>query len=207
MSSLRFARGIQATARSYRARALIGTGHYSTVELSPGDIHALDKWITHPPTLSLSDGLSLDHAQDLYATIPTRDGSHRAFEEPKIGDVLGYGHHLAFFHCKSPEKKLREDGTDEELSPPPPFSTRMWAGGKIKFDTENPLIIGTPARTAASLKHVLKKGFEKKKPLVFVTQEISFFKQGKSAPSIVEERQHVYIPDSLRVVRPPREGE
>ncbi|KAH6918535.1 hypothetical protein BKA70DRAFT_1247462 [Coprinopsis sp. MPI-PUGE-AT-0042] len=205
MSSLRFARRIHATARwPCRARALNRT-HYSTVELPLGAVHALDNWIAHPPTLSLSDGLSLDHAQDLYATIPTRDGSHRAFEEPKIGDALGYGHHLAFFHCKSPEKKLRQDGTDEELSPPPPFSTRMWAGGKVKFDTENPLVIGTPARTSASVKHVLKKGFEKKKPLVFVTQEINFFKQGKTTPSIVEERQHVYIPESLRVVRPPRE--
>lgn len=82
----------------------------------------------------------------------------------------------------------------------------MWAGGKIQFDTQNPLVIGTPARTSASVKQALKKGFEKKKPLVFVTQEIQFFKQGKSTPSIVEERQHVYIPEGLRVVRStPRE--
>ncbi|EFI28367.1 hypothetical protein CC1G_13901 [Coprinopsis cinerea okayama7 len=188
-----------------RLRALPRRHHHHTpsprINLEPSAVRALDEWIANPPTLSLSDGVTLDHLTDLYATLPTRDGTRRRYETPKDGDVLGYGHHLAFFHCKSPEHRLRADGTDEELSPPPPFSTRMWAGGKITWDNDNPLTVGVQSKTSASVLEVLKKGFDRGKPLVFVTQRINFFKKGKDKPSIVEERQHVYIPDGLRVVR------
>ncbi|TFK29974.1 hypothetical protein FA15DRAFT_580890 [Coprinopsis marcescibilis] len=175
--------------------------HNRTVALTPEAIKALDNWEANPPTLGFSDSLSLDHLSDLYVTLPTRDGTRKPFEEPQNGAPLAQGQHLAFFHARTPEHRLRGDGTDEEISPPAPFLTRMWAGGKMTWDVENPLIVGVKSRSSATLSHLLRKGFERNKPLVFVTQKIQFFKEGKTTPSVVEERQHVYIPDGLSVVR------
>lgn len=161
---------------------------------------SLDEWIANPPTASGTDTLHFEHLADAFITLPTRDGSRKPYEEPVPGMPLGYGHHLAFFHARKSEAHLREDGTDEEVSPPAPFLQRMWAGGRIKFDIDNPLISGVKTKSESRVLEALKKGFEKDKPMVFVTQEIKYTMQGKTTPSVVEERQHVYLPMD-RVVR------
>jgi hydroxyacyl-ACP dehydratase HTD2-like protein with hotdog domain len=166
----------------------------------------LDEWIANPPTLEGLDCLHHEHLGDVFVTLPTRDGSRQAFQEAKPGVPLGYGHHLAFFHHRKPEWLLREDGTEDDISPPDPFITRMWAGGKIKFDVDNPLIVGTKTRSKHHVKEALKKGFEKGKPMVFVTQEIAYTMEGKTSPSVVEERQHVFLPEGRVVRKEPRVG-
>src|SRR5882757_2511282 len=108
------------------------------------EMDALDQWIASPPVHTLTDPLSVEHLSDLYVTLPTRDGSRKPYQEPQLGAPLPFGHHLAFFHPRRPERLLRADGTDGDISPPPPFSKRMWAGGKITWEVSNPLIIGKP---------------------------------------------------------------
>ena len=154
---------------------------------------ALDQWIASPPIHTLTDSLSVEHLSDLYVTLPTRDGSRKPFREPQPGTPLPFGHHLAFFHARRPERLLRADGTDEDISPPPPFSKRMWAGGKITWDASNPLIIGKPTISISTVSSTEKKGFEKGNPMVFVTQNIQFTQEGQQTPSVTEERAHVYF--------------
>lgn len=171
---------------------------------------ALDQWIASPPTHKLTDSLSVEHLSDLYVTLPTRDGSRKPFREPQPGTPLPFGHHLAFFHARRPERLLRADGTDEDISPPPPFSKRMWAGGKITWDASNPLVIGKPAISVSTVSSTEKKGFEKGNPMVFVTQNIQFTQEGQQTPSVTEERAHVYFNPEISSSKPKklnREGD
>ncbi|KAJ7230683.1 hypothetical protein GGX14DRAFT_584271 [Mycena pura] len=180
---------------------------YATASsLSRIDAQALDTWLASPKQLVLRDTFSIERLSDLYITLPTRDGSRRPYSPPSLSTPLGYGAHLAFFHPRNAESDLRPDGTDSEFCPPNPFTRRMWAGGRITWDSRNPLLVGTSAVSTSTIDSVEKKGFEKGSPMVFVTQKITVTMDGNSAPSLVEERSHVYLaePDPLSVKDLPR---
>ncbi|KAF8910964.1 hypothetical protein CPB84DRAFT_1812487 [Gymnopilus junonius] len=155
---------------------------------------ALEQWMASPPQHSSVDNLSTEHLADLYVTLPTRDGTRRPYEAPQAGAPLPYGHHLAFFHARRPEAQLRADGTDEDISPPPPFTKRMWAGGKIIWNNDTPLLVNKATTAKSSVAKAEKKGFDKGKPMVFVTQKIEYVQDSaQHSPSVVEERAHVYF--------------
>jgi hydroxyacyl-ACP dehydratase HTD2-like protein with hotdog domain len=160
--------------------------------LSSEAISALDKWISTEKCLVLKDTYHRRHLEDLFITLPTRDGTRRPYESPKEGSALGYGHHLAFFHPRTPEKYLRADGTDADFCPPEPFVRRMWAGGKMEWKL--PLTIGAESCSVATVDSVSKKGFDRGSPMVFVKQRIEVKSDEQSVtPNIVEERTHVYL--------------
>ncbi|KAF8077909.1 hypothetical protein FPV67DRAFT_1557342 [Lyophyllum atratum] len=169
---------------------------YSTI--SHSEVDALNKWISSPRELILSDSFHFEHLSDLYITLPTRDGTRQPYQAPREASPLGYGHHLAFFHSRTPESELREDGTDADFSPPEPFTRRMWAGGKITWDPENPLIIGNRATATWGIDAVEKKGFDdpSKNPMM----------DGKARPSVSEERSHVYISNAANIKKVVREA-
>jgi len=179
---------------------------YSTI--SHSEVEALNEWISSPRERVLSDSFHSEHLSDLYITLPTRDGTRHPFQAPREASPLGYGHHLAFFHSRVPELELREDGTDADFSPPEPFTRRMWAGGKITWDPENPLMIGKKASATWGIDAVEKKGFDdpQKNPMVFVNQRIDITMEGKARPSVSEERSHVYLSNVGNVKRVIREG-
>ncbi|EIM90072.1 uncharacterized protein STEHIDRAFT_108664 [Stereum hirsutum FP-91666 SS1] len=168
---------------------------YASSSTSRNEHTALDQWITGSPTrqLVLDDRLSPEHTSDLFITLPTRDGTRRPYTKPKSGDPLPYGHHLAFFHPRTPEKYLRPDGTDADFCPPEPFVRRMWAGGKIKWNGSDDLRIGEYATSKSIIKEVEKKGFETGSPMVFVKQHIQISSGRSAEPQVEEERSHVYL--------------
>ena len=43
------------------------------------------------------------------------------------------GQHLLYCNTTVPTEQLLPDGTDTAFSPPPPWSNRLWAGGRIRF--------------------------------------------------------------------------
>jgi len=102
---------------------------------------------------------------------------------------------------------LSEDGTDGvvEFGPPAPFTRRMWASGRISWDLKNPLLAGERATSTSTFGSVEKKAFDTASPMVFVTQKIDITGgSGTSQPSIVEERCHVYVADSVSRSNIPR---
>ncbi|KAI8998596.1 hypothetical protein BD414DRAFT_512203 [Trametes punicea] len=158
------------------------------------DVEALDRWISADKRLTLHDTIRPEHLADLYITLPTRDGTAAGlgpFAPPQEGASLSYGHHLAFFHPRNPEKALRSDGTDTDFCPPEPFVRRMWAGGRMEW--KRPLRVGDQATARASIGAVSKKGFEKGTPMVFVTQKIEYSKRDSDEVCLEEERSHVYL--------------
>lgn len=160
----------------------------------------LEKWIASPKSLTLTDSIRYEHLSDLYITLPTRDGTRKPYKSPETSSPLGYGHHLAFFHPRTPESQLRRDGTDGNFCPPEPFVRRMWAGGSIAWNNENPLVIGGQATAKATISAVKKKGFESREnqKMIFVDQRFEIITEGARAntPSIVEQRSHVYLSDT-----------
>lgn len=160
---------------------------------------ALDTWIARPKSLALADTLTPSHLADLYITLPTRDGTRgQPYQPPAEGTPLGYGHHLAFFHPRNPERALRSDGTDADFCPPEPFTRRMWASGAMWWNPKpgSALNIGDKAYAVSTIASVDKKGFDGENaahPKVFVKQKIQVTAQGREEPSVVEERAHVYL--------------
>ncbi|KAM0795500.1 hypothetical protein BDR22DRAFT_871205 [Usnea florida] len=63
-------------------------------------------------------------------------------EAPLNGTPLPPGYHLVYFTPATLHDHLGKDGTDISYSPAQPFTRRMWAGGTIKWEKENPLRIG-----------------------------------------------------------------
>lgn len=170
---------------------------------------ALESWIANPSkSLLLRDRLSTEHLSDLFITLPTRDGSRAPFVPPSEGKPLPFGHHLAFFHPRNPEHVLRKDGTDSDFCPPEPFTRRMWAGGKMKWNHESPLLVGAHATATSSVAKVEKKNFDTASPMIFVKQRIDYSSEGGSVVSVEEERAHVYLPQTTagQNQRGPREG-
>lgn len=163
---------------------------------------AFDQWMSSSNKQRvLSDAFHSEHLSDLYITLPTRDGTRKPYQPPIDSSPLGYGHHLAFFHERVPESQLREDGTEDTFSPPKPFTRRMWAGGRMTWNNDNPLIIGQKATAASTFATVEKKGFDdsSKTPMVFVNQKIDYIMEGGKDPSVVEERAHVYLSSNADV--------
>ncbi len=152
---------------------------------------ALDLWASQKKGMTLSETLHTDRISDLYITLPTRDGTRHPYQRPKNSEALGFGHHLAFFHPRTPEKHLRSDGTDADFCPPNPFVRRMWAGGRMEW--KKPLIIGGKATASMSVRSVIKKGFGGAIPMVFVNQGIEISNEGEEEYAILEERTHVYL--------------
>ncbi|KAJ7063339.1 hypothetical protein C8F01DRAFT_1132598 [Mycena amicta] len=154
----------------------------------------LDNYIASRKTLVLTDNLSVERLSDLFITLPTRDGTRWPYQGPKPNEALGNGWHLAFFHARTPESQLSEDGTDGavEFGPPSPFTRRMWASGLIRWDINNPLRVGEKAVSTSHFGSVQKKAFDTNNPMVFVTQKIVIAAEGQKQPSITEERSHVY---------------
>lgn len=72
---------------------------------------------------------------------------------------------------------------------------------------EPPLLIGESAISTSTVESIEKKGFDKGTPMVFVNQKIEVTMVGQARPSVLEERSHVYLADSVAVNKVPRDGE
>lgn len=181
------------------------SSHFSESQIL--NLAAVDEWISSPKQLVLNDTLHPERLSDLYITLPTRDGLRKPYYEPHPSAKLGYGHHLAFFHPRTPEPLLRSDGTEGDFCPPDPYTRRMWAGGTMYWDMKNPLLIGEKATSTSTISSVEKKGFDKGNPMLFVNQKIEYTMVGKETPSVVEDRVHVYLPEAAGRDKAPKEGE
>jgi sphingosine kinase len=82
----------------------------------------------------------------------------------------------------------------------------MWAGGKMTWDSSNPLLVGSKTYSKGSVAGVTLKGVEKGKPKLFLTQNIHYEMDAmKGKSSLVEERAHVYfeVKDEHEGSKPP----
>jgi len=75
----------------------------------------------------------------------------------------------------------------------------------MSWDAKNPLLIGESAVSTSTVESIEKKEFDKGTPMVFVNQKIEVTMAGQARPSVLEERSHVYLADSVAVNKVPRD--
>jgi hypothetical protein len=181
--------------------------------LTTDAVRTLDTWIdgVRGQRFAVSDHFNPHHLANLYATLPTRDGSslsHPSYA-PLVHHDLAPGHHLVFFNAANPTRQLRADGSDADFAPPPPFTRRMWAGGRMTWSPRDGVLgnmaVGKQARATTEIVDV-KKRLDGPTPMVFVKQRIRVKYWDHHGRQLVEEeRTHVYQPPKT-TPRAPRVG-
>ncbi|KAM7195941.1 mesaconyl-C4 hydratase [Naviculisporaceae sp. PSN 640] len=76
---------------------------------------------------------------------------------PDQGTVIPPCYHLVYFTPSDLESDLGPDGTDQPFAPGPPFTRRMWAGGRVRWNPDNPLRVGDRVTETTKLLHVFPK--------------------------------------------------
>ncbi|KAM3418161.1 hypothetical protein BST61_g6364 [Cercospora zeina] len=58
-----------------------------------------------------------------------------------LAKELPIPHHLLYFEPSKPQSAMLPDGTNPDQSPGEPFTRRMWAGGRVLYNQNNPLLL------------------------------------------------------------------
>ncbi|CAH0047035.1 unnamed protein product [Clonostachys solani] len=66
---------------------------------------------------------------------PTLNGLDVSQNAPPIGTPVPPGYHLVYFTPNGVESELGADGTDRTFNAPVPFTRRMWAGGRMQWQS------------------------------------------------------------------------
>ena len=93
--------------------------------------------------------------------------------------VMPFAHHLVYFPPPLPLSSLQQDGTDPLHSPGPPFTRRMWAGGKIDYSDLTLILNDGPAICFERITDLLIRGQEgQEKALVRIERRARPFEKG-----------------------------
>lgn len=147
------------------------------------DIEALQQWVGRTETRT-----------DVITTAPVAALSaslDRTGPRGTVGDTLPACWHWLYFQEAAATSSLGSDGHVRRggFIPPVPLSHRMWAGGRLRFDS--PLIVGEAVRRISTVADVqCKQG--RSGELVFVTLRHQVFQQATLA---IEEEQDLVFRD------------
>ena len=112
---------------------------------------------------------------------------------PALGTVVAPLWHWLYFLPHARQSELGPDGHPQRggFLPPVPLPRRMWAGGRLRWDTSNPLQVGQDVErvsTIQSVKHKAGRSGE----LLFVQVEHQF--RNAHGVALTEEHDIVYRP-------------
>ncbi|KAI2634025.1 hypothetical protein GGS21DRAFT_124830 [Xylaria nigripes] len=119
---------------------------------------------------------------------PGQDISTRT---PADGTPLPPGYHLVFLTPLGVEAELGEDGTDSVFNAPAPFSRRMWAGGRMRWEKED-LRVGDSVEERTRLVSAVAKKSRDGADMVIVGVEKQFW--GPRGLALVDERSWIFRP-------------
>ncbi|HSU23067.1 MAG TPA: MaoC family dehydratase N-terminal domain-containing protein [Variovorax sp.] len=151
--------------------------------LSPDDIAALQAWQGRSETLA--DDIGAAPVRALAATLDRDDAP------PVAGTPVPPLWHWLYFLPHHRQSEIGPDGHARRggFLPPVPLPRRMWAGGRLTWETGNPLRVGdhaTRTSTIASVAHKAGRTGE----LVFV--QVRHDVRNARGPSLTEEHDIVY---------------
>ncbi|KAG9294975.1 hypothetical protein G9A89_017769 [Geosiphon pyriformis] len=93
---------------------------------------------------------------------------------PPEGTPVPPNYHLAYFPPRVYESQLADDGYVTTHSPPSPFLRRMWAGGELSFNNQNPLRVGQIVNMETRCRDIkLKNGSQGESVFVWVDRDLS----------------------------------
>ena len=179
--------GIRRTCR-YLSSASISTATRSTAEKLLEEVH-------HARPVLRSQLIDANQLQrlslalnrpDLYRNAPVRG----QLKGPPNGTPVPPGYHLAYFTPALLPGELGPDGADVTFNPPPPFTRRMWAGGYITWEKDNPLRVGQDAIETTKLVSAEPKRTRAGQDMIVVGVQKSF--ENDQGLSLVDRRDWVF---------------
>ncbi|KAK4621564.1 Mesaconyl-C(4)-CoA hydratase [Fulvia fulva] len=76
-------------------------------------------------------------------------------------NILPIPHHIVYFEPSRRSSEMLPDGTNPDHAPGDPFPRRMWAGGRVRYNQDNPLLLdGSRGVMAEFIRNVTIKGKE-----------------------------------------------
>lgn len=138
--------------------------------------------------------LDANQLQKLCITLNRKDlapGQDMTKGPPVQGTHIPPGYHLVYFTPSDLESELGADGTDQTFSPPAPFSRRMWSGGIVQWNPENPLRVGDLVTEKTRLLGVSTKVDRDGKPMLLAKVGKVFY--NKKAWAVKEERSWLFL--------------
>ncbi len=121
------------------------------ITLDADTLSHLQSWVGR--TQVLSDELSAAPMRGLEATLDCNDPA------PVPGTVLPPLWHWLYFLPQPRHSELGPDGHAKRggFLPPVPLPRRMWAGGRLRWQTENPLRVGDALKRVSTIESVTHK--------------------------------------------------
>ena len=115
------------------------------------------------------------------------------YEIPYAKDTVPQGHHLVYFLTGAvPESRLGSDGTETTYNPGPPFSRRMWAGGRIEWPKEVDLLPGKRTKEIMKLDKIESKTRGGGGEMILMSIEKTLFTH-EDFEAVRETRQWVFL--------------
>lgn len=123
------------------------------------------------------------------------------FETPELknGETLPLCYHLAYFTPDTMESKLGQDGADKTFNPGEPFTRRMWSGGKMTWERDNPLKIGQIVEESTTLEKVESKQTRDRRSMIVVTGKKTYANEHGLA--LTDQRSWLFQEPSNETVR------
>lgn len=112
------------------------TGRRLNATASQAATHLLENFQTTSAQRQLLDGNQLQKLSLTLGRPSLPSGIDVSTRAPPTGTPIPRGYHLVYFTPNGLEGELGADGSDKSYNAPEPFSRRMWAGGKMKWQGE-----------------------------------------------------------------------
>lgn len=106
------------------------------------------------------------------------------------GDSLPLCYHFAYFLPQLTEAELGPDGADKTFNAGDPYTRRMWAGGELSWETDNPLLLGQTVEETTSLDKAESKQTRDKKTMIVVTAKKEY--HNKNGLALTDRRSWLF---------------
>ncbi|KAI1421905.1 hypothetical protein F5Y12DRAFT_662622 [Xylaria sp. FL1777] len=152
----------------------------------------------HGETRTATQVLDGNQLQKLSLTLNRRalhPGLDVAARTPPDGTVVPPGYHLVYFTPAGVEDELGADGTDVSWNAPAPFTRRMWAGGRMKWEGGDVrLRVGDEVEERTRLLSAAPKRSRDGGEMVLVRVLKEFW--GPRGLALVDERSWIFRPET-----------
>lgn len=157
--------------------------HPNTVQIDAATLTKLQSWQERSETMS--DVITAAPLRALSATLDRDD------PVPEDGSAVPALWHWLYFLPHARQSEIGPDGHPRRggFLPPVPLPRRMWAGGRLRWETDNPLRVGQEVQRVSTIRSVQHKT-GRSGELLFVLVEHRFLNHDGLA--LVEEHDIVY---------------
>ena len=157
--------------------------HPNTVQIDAATLTKLQSWQERSETMS--DIITAAPLRALSATLDRDD------PVPEDGSAVPALWHWLYFLPHARQSEIGPDGHPRRggFLPPVPLPRRMWAGGRLRWETDNPLRLGQEVQRVSTIRSVQHKT-GRSGELLFVLVEHRFSNQDGLA--LTEEHDIVY---------------